>query len=170
MHRVRLLLFLSLVLAVGATSVAMGQDETSVYHDQSQKQERDGNKAKANNNDGHRKHWWSMPHFHHKKHQNDSVASSGPDATKMVAQNAPGKSAAPAVAPKVAVTNAARKTASPAKPGNKTAHVTRTAHKTTAAARHSNKTVVATHARRKTVASASHGRKIVRHNCSTEDA
>ncbi len=153
MHK-RLLLMLGLVLAVGATPLVKGQDGMSSL-DQDKKIERDSKPDKAKkNNDGHRKHWWSLPHFRHKKQQSDSAArpAATNSSTKMVA-----------VKP-------ADRTGTPTKQAGKTASVTRPGQKRIARTGQGAKSASRTNARRKTVASAGQGKKTVRHNCSPEQA
>jgi hypothetical protein len=117
MHRVRLLLLLGLVLAVGATSVAkdQGQKDRDSKHD----------KAKNKDNDGHRKHWWSPPHLGHKKHGSDSNAS----------QKGTNSSS------KTVAANPMTKTAASSKPGNKTVGATNPGQKTGAKTGQGKKTV-----------------------------
>src|SRR6185312_11993114 len=62
MRRLRLLVLLGVVLAVGVTAQAKTKNTASTP-DQKQEQ---NSKDQASNNDGHRKHWWSLPHLHHK--------------------------------------------------------------------------------------------------------
>src|SRR5215813_6863407 len=69
MHRLRLLLVLAFVMVLGA-SVARSQDGTGVFNDQDKKSDQSKTQAKAKSNDSHRKHWWSPPHWFHKKHEN----------------------------------------------------------------------------------------------------
>ncbi len=157
MHRLRFLLLLGLVLGMVATPLAKAQDATSSL-DQYKTVDPDtkNDKAKAKNNDGHRKHWWSPPHFRRKKHDSDSDArptaantSSNPVAAKPVSKTVAGKPAS--------------KSAAATPRGSKTAAVTRAGHKTTKAA-------AGSHSSRKTVASTGHGKKTLRHNCSPEEA
>src|SRR5690348_9354590 len=63
MQNLRLLLVAGLALAVGSTLAASAQ-ETAPRKAQSQTQAQD-----KKNDNGHRKHWWSLPHMHHKKKQ-----------------------------------------------------------------------------------------------------
>ena len=128
MHKVRLLLFpLCLALAVGAASMARGQDGT--FQDQSQNQARDSkhDKAKNKNNDGHRKHWWSPPHLFHK--------------------NAAGTSPVNKTA---ATTNSGNKTVA-GKPGQKTVAKTGQGHRAVAGTNRGRRTTAGTSHAAKTV-------------------
>lgn len=111
MYRLRLPLLLGLALAVGATPLAKGQDDLDRYksQDPDSKHDKAKNKkqAKIKNDDGRRKHWYSLPHFRHKKHDNDSDArrtattpSSKNAAAKPVAAKSMNKAGAPGNPPK----------------------------------------------------------------------
>ncbi|HEX7286826.1 MAG TPA: hypothetical protein VF532_11635 [Candidatus Angelobacter sp.] len=178
MHRIQLLLLLSLVLALGAPPLAKGQDglqELDRYKTQEPDTKQDKAKAKKQatnkNDDGHRKHWWSLPHFRHKKQE--SASNTG-------RTNASGKAAA--VKP-------ASKTGAPKNPSSKTTAVTRPSQKPKARTGQSAKAAAGTHTGRKTAAHAGQGaksasganasrkttagtsqaKKTVRHNCSPEE-
>ena len=163
MHRVRLLLLLGLVLALGATSVAKAQDGTSVFKDQGQNQDRDTkhDNAKNKNNDSHRKHWWSPPNWLHKKHNSDSGA-------RRTGTNSSGKTVA--ANPKTVAANPMNKTAARTNPANKTVGATNPGQKTVAKTGQGNKAVAGTNGGSKTIAGTSHGKKTVRHDCSPEEA
>jgi hypothetical protein len=181
MDRLRLPLLLGLVLAVGAPPLAKGQDgssdldryktqEPDSKHDKS----KDKKQAKIKDNDGHRKHWWSLPHFRHKKQQSDSNARMTP--TKSSSKSATVKPVSKSGATK--------------NPGNKTAAITRPSQKPPAKTGQSAKAAAGTNpgrkhiahtgqaaksatgnnASRKTVAGTNQAKKTVRHNCSPEEA
>jgi hypothetical protein len=175
MHRLKLLLFLGVVLAVSGTPLVKAQEATSGLDQYKTvppdpKQDQAKAKVKDQNNDGHRKHWWSLPHLRHKKHDSDARQ---PEA-KM---NASSKPAAPAPANKPVVaapahtmaahTNPSHKMVA-AKPASKTVHATH--RKTVARKRTRAKTVAATHPHKKVVAHASHAKKPVRRGCTAEEA
>src|ERR1700758_732450 len=83
MQRFRIHFILGLAVALGACT-ARAQDASKGLDDQIQNkfetQDQDSgkakkqDKAKVGNDDRHRKHWYSMPHFHHKKHDKDAAA------------------------------------------------------------------------------------------------
>src|ERR1041385_4954092 len=84
MRKSRLILGCIIVFALAGTRLARAQDGTASLNDQIQNKysERESDKAKATheqdkaktkNNDGHRKHWWSLPHFHHKKESKNAA-------------------------------------------------------------------------------------------------
>src|SRR5215472_18797481 len=77
MHKLRVLLLLGLMFAIGGSLAARAQDGT--FNDQDKKSDVKHSKAKkSNDNAGRRKHWYSPPHWFHKKHHNDaSTAKSG---------------------------------------------------------------------------------------------
>jgi cytoskeletal protein RodZ len=161
MKKLRVLLFAGLVFAVSSTLIATAQ-ETTPAKTQGQKQAQE-----KKNDDGHRKHWWSMPHLHHKSKQT--------------------KTASPAPSSQAATAKPMKQTANPThkgtitvseKPVGKTTQ-TKPVKKTVASAHHSARPVHRTAARtahvqprtaKKTVASASHTKKTVRHNCSAEES
>src|SRR5260370_7437983 len=119
MHRIRLLFLLGLVLALGAASVAKGQDGTSVFS-KGRNQDTDSkhDKAKNKNKDGHRKHWWSPPRLH-KKYGSDSAAG-------RTGTNSSSKTVAAKPMNKTPVsTNPGNKTAAAPKPPQKTPATTR---------------------------------------------
>lgn len=175
MHRLKLLLFLGVVLAVAGTPLVKAQGATSGLDQYKTvppdpKQDQAKAKTKDQNNDGHRKHWWSMPHFRHKKHDSDARQAD----TKMNASSKPA-AATPASKPVVATpahtmaahTNSGHKTVA-AKPASKTVHAR---HRKTVARTHTGaKTVAGTHPHKKVVAHASHAKKPVRRGCSAEEA
>jgi len=76
MDRIRLLPALAFVAVLG-TSLAMGQDGTSSFDNQDKKSHRNSKqeKAKSNDSDSHRSHWWSPPHWFHKKHDSPAGTS-----------------------------------------------------------------------------------------------
>src|SRR6185312_11782152 len=97
MRKVRLLFLLGALIAIGATPAAMGQDRNTGLDDMSQSKDHMANQPKATTtdqakpsdkskakedrkakeakkeDDGHRKHWYSMPH-RHKKQDNGAKA------------------------------------------------------------------------------------------------
>jgi len=87
MHKLRLLLVLGLMFAIGGSLAARAQDGT--FNDQDKKSDVKHSKAKkSNDNAGRRKHWYSPPHWFHKKHHNDtSTAKSGKTGKTVAASN-----------------------------------------------------------------------------------
>lgn len=163
MHRLRLLMLLGLVLAVGGTPLAKGQDKYGLDQDKSLDQDVKHDKAKNQNNDGHRKHWWSLPHLRHKKHD------SGSDTTQTGASSS-SKTVATKPVNKTVAAKPVSKSAAPMRRGNKTAAVTRPGHKTAAKTGQGAKAAAGSHPSRKTEASTGQGKKTLRHNCSPEEA
>jgi len=164
MHRLRLLLLLGLVLAVGGAPLAKAQDATSGL-DQYKTVPPDTthDKAKNENTDGHRKHWWSLPHLRHKKHDNGSAATQtgASSSSKIVAAKPVNKTV---------TAKPVSKSDAPTHRSNKVAAVTRPGHKTAAKTARSTKAAAESHPGRKTAASTGQGKKTVRHNCSPEEA
>ncbi len=85
MHKSQLILLCVIVFVLAGARAAKAQDGTGSLDDQIQNKysEREPDKAatthqqdktKARNDDGHRKHWWSLPHFHHKKNDENSIS------------------------------------------------------------------------------------------------
>lgn len=160
MKDLRFLFLAGLVLAVGSTLGVNAQESTPKAQAQTQAQDK-----KSDN--GHRKHWWSLPHFHHKKNQPPQAAAAntgGKAATmKPVKQTATiaGHPGSITVSEKPATKTAQVK---PAKKTVASAHTsTRPVHRTVASRSHARSTTA-----RKTVAATSHTKKAVRHNCSAE--
>jgi len=177
-------LLLSFLLALGGTLVANGQEGTSVFDNSNQKSDtkQEKTKTKVKDNSGHRKHWYSLPHFFHKKHDKDSSASKSktnpfdkPAASGKVASTE-SKPVATGSNQKTAATNT--KTVATVKPAGKAVATTSSAGKTGGTA--SAKTVATAHPgtkkgttarrHRKTVAGASQGKKTVRQDCTPEQA
>ena len=160
MHKLRVLLLLGLMFAIGGSLAARAQDGT--FNDQDKKSDVKHSKAKNKdkNNDGRRKHWYSPPHWFHKKHHNDaSTAKSGKTpAGKTVAEKP--------------VTNSDIKPLPEAttKSVHKTAAGTTTGTKTATATGQHRKTVAGVRRRRKTVAGASQGKSATKPDCSPEQA
>src|SRR5215467_4863481 len=77
MYRLRLLV-LAFVVVLGA-SLARGQDGTNPFDktaDQNSAQEKAKSKQeKTKSNDNHRRHWYSPPHWFHKKHDTGTSTS-----------------------------------------------------------------------------------------------
>jgi hypothetical protein len=171
MRRLRLLVLLGVVLAVGASAQAKAKDHPST-HDQKQEQ---NSKDQSNNNDGHRKHWWSLPHVHHKKS----------DAKKADAKKGDAKQAADAkrqAEPTVKVEDplieanskpktSSRATANPSHMNHRSKAVATSAasHRSTALNREPHKSMASKKPATKRVA-ASHNSKSAHHACSPEEA
>jgi hypothetical protein len=150
MHKLRLLLLLGLMFAVGGSLAARAQDGT--FNDQGKKSDVKHSKAKtkSNDNDGRRKHWYSPPHWFHKKHHNDaSTAKSGKTGKTVAASNSDIK---PLPESKSVGTRA-----------------TKPVHKTVAGTATGTKSATANGQQKKTVASARRRRK-TKPDCSPEQA
>jgi hypothetical protein len=149
MHKLRLLLLLGLMFAVGGSLAARTADGTS-FNDQNQKSDVKHSKAKnkSNDNAGRRKHWYSPPHWFHKKHQNDaSTAKSGQKGKTVAASNSDIKPL----------------------PESKPVRAT-TGTKSATAAGQQKKTVAGAKRRSKTVAGANQGKNGTKPDCSPEQA
>lgn|SRR5262249_28158723 len=121
MHRLRFLLLLSLMVVVGGTVVARAQTS-----DQDQSDNKVTTKAKkAKDTSGHRKHWYSPPHWFHRKHKTEAKnAKPATSTSKPALVTKSGNSNA-------AATNSSHKTAT----GTKTASATGVHKKSAAGAR-----------------------------------
>lgn len=136
MHRLRFLLLLSLMFAVGGTVVARARTS-----DQNQNDTKVTTKAKNDKDtSGHRKHWYSPPHPFHRKHNTDAEnAKPASKSVKSTSQPAPNSASTtkPAQVTKSENTNAAA-TSNSHKPamgaGTKTASATGVHHKSVAGA------------------------------------
>jgi hypothetical protein len=167
MHRLRLLLLLGLMFAVAGTLAARAQDGSSVFNDQDQKSDvkHDKAKNKDKNNDGRRKHWYSPPHWFHKKHRDASTAKSGKTpAGKTVA----GKPASNSDIKPLPETKPVSTKAAATKPVHKTGAGTVTGTKSATATGQHKKTVAGARRRRKTVTGANQGKSATKPDCSPE--
>jgi hypothetical protein len=169
MRRLRLLMFLGVVLAVGATAQAKTKENSSTPN---QKQEQNSTDKAKNNNDGHRKHWWSLPHFHHKKteakqqktdpkHNADAKRQAEPTVKvedPLIEANRKPKTSGMATA----------KASSHTKESSKTVRTSAASHKSSSHSRQVTKTA----AQRKPVTKrvAASRRKTAHHTCSAEEA
>ena len=146
------------MFAVGGSLAARAQDGT--FNDQDKKSDVKHSKAKnkSNDNAGRRKHWYSPPHWFHKKHHNDaSTAKSGKTGKTVAASNSDIK---PLPESKPVGTSAT-------KPVHKTVGGTTTGTKS-ATATGQQKTVAGAKRRRKTVANQS--KNGTKPDCSPEQA
>lgn len=186
MRKLRLLFLLGVLMAIGATPAAMGQDRNTGLDEMSQSKDRIANQPKANTadqdkisdkkeakqDDGHRKHWWSPPHRHKKQDKNakadikakdaknskdKAVAATPSNNKKSKHQVAAGKS-----------TSHPASTKSANKSGVKSAHAragkavhTKTSNKNAEVKKTGNKTVASTGHSRKSVAANKASKKSV---------
>ena len=167
MYRLRLLPVLAFVVVLG-TSLAMGQDGTSSFDTQDKQNDRNSKqeKAKSNDNENHRKHWWSPPHWVHKKHDAAGTSQTGQnpfDKTRAGANattknptvtTANSKTVAAASTPKTGSTN---RSVTAGRPTSKTIATKESTGKGTAGNTQSRKTTTTTA-----------GKKTVRHDCTPE--
>jgi len=168
MHKLRLLLLLGLMFAVGGSLAARAQDGT--FNDQDQKSDVKHSKAKnkSNDNDGRRKHWYSPPHWFHKKHHNDaSTAKPGKTSAGKTVAGKPASNSdiKPLPEPKPVSTSATT-----TKPVHKTVAGTTTGTKSATATGQHKKTVAGARRRRKAVAGANQGKSATKPDCSPEQA
>jgi hypothetical protein len=161
MHKLRYVLLLSFLLALGGTLVANGQEGTTAFDNSNQKSgaKHEKSKTKAKDNSEHRRHWYSPPHWFHKKHDKEASKS------KTNPFDKPGASGT-----KVAGTDskaATSNTKTTVKPAGKAVATTNSNVKTGGTA--STKTVAA-HPGTKTSTTARRHRKTVRKDCTPEQA
>jgi len=159
MHKLRLLLLVGLMFAVGGSLAVRAQDGT--FNDQDKESDVKHSKAKnkSNDNAGRRKHWYSPPHWFHKKHHNDaSTAKSGKTGKTVAASNSDIK---PLPESKPVGTSAT-------KPVHKTVGGTTTGTKSATATGQEKKTVAGAKRRRKTIAN--QGKNGTKPDCSPEQA
>lgn len=125
MHKLRNVLLLSFLLSLGGTLVANGLEGTGVFDNSNKKSDakQEKSKTKAKDNSGHRKHWYSPPHWFHRKHdKNSSKSKTNPfdkPASGTVATKPAGKAAATTSAAGKTGGTASTKTVA-AHPGTKT--------------------------------------------------
>ena len=154
-----------IVIALIGARVAKAQDGSASLDDQIENKyseqapekakpahEQEKTKVKSNS-DGHRKHWWSLPHFHHNK-KSDNVAARQRE-SKM---NTKATAAKPTK--KAALQQGSSHKAASSKSGHTAVARKRNAHNSVASAT----------AHKKSVAATSHGRKPVHHDCSPANA
>jgi len=160
MHKLRVLLLLGLMFAIGGSLAARAQDGT--FNDQDKKSDVKHSKAKkSNDNAGRRKHWYSPPHWFHKKHHNDaSTAKSGKTGKTVAASNSDIK---PLPESKAVSTSAT-------KPVHKTVGGTTTGTKSATATGQQKNTVAGAKRHRKTVTGANQGKNGTKSDCSPEQA
>jgi len=185
MFRLRYLLILGIFIAVGAAPLARAQDDLERYKTeapdpkQEKAKEKKQKQPKVKDSSGTRRHWYSLPHFRHKKHESGSDArrSSANSSTRTAALKPVNTTTSKRPANKTAITKGpANKTV--ASKSSQTAQA-KTTHATKSGTTASKKTAVSTaqnrkaanrsSSSRKTVASASHG-KAVRHDCTEQEA
>jgi hypothetical protein len=169
MHRLRLLLVIGFVLTLGA-SVARSQEGAVVNKDQTSDQSSKSKpkKAKANTaSDSHRRHWWSPPHWFHRKHDNTARNQTGKSAdnkTAAIAGPAPKTSSS-----KAGTSTTASATSAPVlKTRTKTGTGAHTATKTAPAPGAATKHTKGLSSRKKTTTTAA--KKPVKQDCSAEQA
>jgi hypothetical protein len=164
MHKSRLMLPCLIVFALTGAQLARAQDGTSSLDDQIQNKysEREPDKSTTTHqqdktkvkdtNDGHRKHWWSLPHFHHKKKDDNS------------ARQPESKVDSKALAAKRANNTGLQQASSHKAASGKSGHTTVAAKKNT------HKPVASATPHKKTVAATSQAKKPLRHDCSATKA
>jgi hypothetical protein len=172
MYRLRPLLVLACLAVLGA-SVAGAQDGTGTFNNQDKQSDHNSTQDKAKtkttttSNDNHRKHWWSPPHWPHKKHDNaagtsrtgqspfNKAGAADNTAKSQTVKTADNKTVALANKPKI---NSSSKSVTAARPtATKTVATTETAGKNTPGNSQSKKTATTTA-----------GKKPVRHDCTPE--
>jgi hypothetical protein len=175
MHKSRWVFLSIIMIFLAAPRIVRAQDGTASLDDQIQNKyserepdqsatihQQDKTKTKAKDNDGHRKHWWSLPHFHHKKKDENSTRQLKAQPKRNTVAASSQAMSKPAAQKHVA------KTSTPTERSN---HKTLTAAKPThtTVAKSKTSTLAARKAHKKTVAS--HGRaKEVHQNCSSAAA
>lgn len=170
MHKSRLILLCIIVFVLAGARTAKAQDGVASLDDQIQNKysEREPdktaathqqNKTKARNNDGNRKHWWLLPHLHHKKKDENSASQlkAQPKRNPTIAHSQALKTSA--TQKRTARTSASQKNSAP-----KRMTAANPAHRTLAKSKSSSNPAGKTH--KGTVASSGHA-KDVRQNCSS---
>lgn len=133
-------------------------DQSATIHQQ------DKTKAKAKDNDGHRKHWWSLPHFRHKKKDENSTSQlkAKPKRDTTASSQALSK---PATQKQAASQKHVAKTGAPKERANhKALTAAKPTHKTVA--KNKTSTVAAGKVHKKTAANSGHAKE-VHQNCSS---
>jgi hypothetical protein len=154
-----------IVIALIGARVAKAQDGSASLDDQIENKyseqapekakpahEQEKTKVKSNS-DGHRKHWWSLPHFHHNK-KSDNAAARQPESTMNT------KATAAKPTKKAALQQASSRKAASRKSG----------HAAVARKRNAHTSVTSATPHKKSVAATSNGRKPVHHDCSSANA
>jgi hypothetical protein len=155
-------LLLSFLLALGGTLLANGQDGTTAFDNSNQKSgsKHEKSKTKVKDNSGHRRHWYSPPHWFHRKHDKDSSESKSK--TNPFDKPAASGTKVASADSKAATSN----TKTTVKPAGKAVATTNSTVKTGGTA--STKTVAAHRRHRKTGAGTGHGKKT--QDCTPEQA
>jgi hypothetical protein len=186
MRQMKFLLLLGIVIALGTTTLARAQEDLERYKTQEPDPKQDTAKDKKqkqakvkNTVNGHRKHWYSLPRFRHKKQESahDARPSAPNSSTKTAALKPVNATTAAKPANRGAMTKGQANNTAATKSGQTQAKTvqgakTGTSGKKTAVttAHHTHNAANRSSSSKKTVASASQGKKPVRHDCSDEDA
>lgn len=162
MRKLQLLFIAGLMVGLGSALTASAQSATPAKNQNSSQEQA------AKNDNGHRKHWWSLPHLHHKKNQPQTAATNttaGQSATVKPVKQAKSNSHPGTItvsekpAAKTVATKSAKRTVPPTRASAKPVH------RTVATTSHAQSRTT-----KKTVAATSHTKKTVRHNCSAEES
>lgn len=134
-------------------------DQSATIHQQ------DKTKAKAKDNDGHRKHWWSLPHFHHKKKDENSTSQLKVQPKRNTVSTSSQGLSKPATQKQAASQKHAAGSSAPAARSNhKTLTAAKPTHKTVA--KNKTSTLAAGKVHKKTAANSGHAKE-VHQNCSS---
>jgi hypothetical protein len=160
MHRLRFLLLLSLMFAVGGTVVARAQ-----AGDQDQSDTKVTTKAtKVKDTSGHQNHWYSPPHWFHRKH-NTEAKNAKPASKSLESKPQPAANSASTSKPALVT-----------KSGSRNAAATSSSHKTATGMVTGTKTASATGVHKKSVAGAGRrrttgaGKTTAKSSCTPEQA
>jgi hypothetical protein len=186
MFRLGYLFLLGIFIAVGAAPLARAQDDLERYKTeapdpkQEKAKEKKQKQPKVKDNSETRKHWYSLPHFRHKKQESESDPRrrSANSSTRTTALRPVNTTTRTKPANKAAMAKGQRNKTAASK-SSQTAQA-KTTHAAKAGTTASRKTAATTSAQgrnakaetsssKQTVASANHG-KAVRHDCSEAEA
>ncbi|HKT50726.1 MAG TPA: hypothetical protein VJV96_10530 [Candidatus Angelobacter sp.] len=179
MHKSRWILLSIIMISLAAPRIAKAQDGTANLYDQIQNKysEREPDKpitthqqdkTEAKNNEGHRKHWWSLPHFHHKRKDEKSASQLKGQPRRNTVTVSSQAVSKPAAQKHIAGQKHVAKNSAPAeRSSHKTLTAAKPTHRTVAKSKTS--TVAAAKVHKKTVASSGHAKE-VHQNCSSAAA
>lgn len=181
MHKSRWVFLLIIMIFLATPRLVRAQDGTASLDDQIQNKyserepdqsatvhQQEKTKTKVKDNDGHRKHWWSLPHFHHKKKDENSTSQLKAQPKRNTVTTSSQGLSKPATRKQAASQKHVAKTGAPtARSKHKALTAAKPAHKTVAKSKTS--TLAAGKVHKKTVASSGHAKE-VHQNCSSAAA
>ncbi|HEU5414115.1 MAG TPA: hypothetical protein VFW31_10175 [Candidatus Angelobacter sp.] len=180
MHKSRWVFLLIIMIFLATPRLVRAQDGTASLDDQIQNKyserepdqsatihQQEKTKTKVKDNDGHRKHWWSLPHFHHKKKDENSTSQLKAQPKRNTVTTSSQGLSKPATQKQASQKHLAKTSAPTARSNQKALTAAKPAHKTMGKSKSS--ALASEKVHKKTVATSGHA-KAVRQNCSSAAA